>query len=190
MVGSSAETAGRSVLRVVEPEPEVERVGGCQVHVLVDTEDLVEQDRANLHVARAVRAHVNVRLVPRKTELALEVRIGRFIRQERGALHRKEIEGESGFESIEIQNHSVIEFAANYRSPGPGLFIRGFAKAIDKLRICHQIKTDFVFLVGAEAASGETTAPVTVTKVKMIVPDSRFPALRELVVSHCIPHFV
>src|SRR5258707_1270023 len=37
-------------------------------------------------------------------EDVLEVRIGRFIRQERAALYRKEIEGETGFESIKIQN--------------------------------------------------------------------------------------
>jgi hypothetical protein len=62
-------------------------------------------------------------------------------------LHGKEIEREAGLESIKIQNQSVIEFAANDRRPGPGLFIRVFAKTIDEARICYQIKTDFIFLV-------------------------------------------
>ena len=74
-------------------------------------------------------------------------------------MYRKEIEGETGFESVEIQNQSVIEFAANDRRPGPRFFIRGFAKTIDKLRIWHQIKTDFIFLVLGRGRGWEDDRP-------------------------------
>jgi hypothetical protein len=185
-------TAGGSVLRIVDPKTYVEGVGGWQGCVRIEAEDLVEQDRLDANVpVVGLLSNLNVRLVPCKTEAALEVRIGRFIRQERAALHRKEIEGETGFESIEIQNHRVIEFAANYRSPGPGLFIRGFAKAIDKLRICHQIKADFVFLVlgrgrewGDDCSHDGNQSKDDCARPKIL------PALPELVFSHCILHFV
>ena len=121
-------TAGSSVLRIVEPEPDVKGVRRWQGRVRIKAEDLVEQDRldANMTVVSVI-SDLNVRLIPRKTEAAfedgVEVRIDRFIRQERAALYRKEIERETGFESIKIQNHGVIESPANNRRTGPGFFI-------------------------------------------------------------------
>jgi hypothetical protein len=189
-------TAGGGVLWIVEPESYVKGVGRWQGRVRIKAEDLVEQDRlnANMAVVRVI-ANLNVRLIPRKAEAALEdvleVRIGRFIRQERAALYRKEIEGETGFESIKIQNHGVIEFPANNRRPSPGFFIVGFAKALDKLRIRHEIKSDLVFLVlsgGHERRDnrpyGRCQSKDDYARLKVV------PALRQLSRSHCILHFI
>ncbi len=156
------EPAVGGVLRIVEPKPYMKRVGWLQCYVRIEAEDLVEQDRldANMAVVGLV-ADLDIRLVPGETEAALEdvleVWIGRFIRQERAALYRKEIKGKTRLESVEIQNQSVIEFASNDRRPGPGLFIRRFAKATDKTRICYQIKTDFIFLVLRRGRGWEDT---------------------------------
>ena len=146
------EPAVFSVFWIVEPKTYMKRVGWLQCYVRIEAEDLVEQDRldANMAVVGLI-ADLDIRLVPGETEAALEdafeVWIRRFIRQERAALYRKEIKGKTRLESIEIQNQSVIEFASNDRRPGPGLFIRRFAKATDHTRIWYQIKTDFIFLV-------------------------------------------
>jgi hypothetical protein len=190
------ETAGRSVLWIVEPEPYVKGVGRWQGRVRIKTEDLVEQDRLDANMAVVgVISNLNVRLIPRQAEAALEdvleVWIGRFVRQERAALYRKEIEGETGFESIKIQNHGVIEFPANNRRPGPGFFIMRFAKALDKLRIWHQIKSDLVFLVlsggrdrSDKGSYDRSQSEDDKARLKVV------PALHELARSHCILHFV
>ena len=88
-------------------------------------------------------------------------------------MYRKEIKGKTRLESVEIQNQSVIEFASDDRRPGPGLFIRRFAKATDKTRIYYQIKTDFIFLVLRRGRGWEDTPTIVAAKAKMIVPISR-----------------
>src|ERR1700759_3414254 len=142
-----------------------------------------------------VLSNLNVRLVLRKTktplEDILEVRIGRLIRQEWTALYRKEIEGETGFEAIKIQNQGVIEFPANDRRPCLGLLIRGFPKAIDKWRIWHQIKSDLVFLVLSRGRDRSYDRPHDRSQSKDDGARLKvFAALRELARSHCILHFV
>jgi hypothetical protein len=112
---------------------------------------------ANMGVVGLV-ADLDILLVPSDTEAALEdafeVWIGRFIRQERTALYRKEIKGKTRLESVEIQNQSVIQFASNDRRPCHGLFIRNFAKPTDILGFGTRSKLISSFLSCAEAATG------------------------------------
>jgi hypothetical protein len=150
------ETAGSGILRIVEPETQVEGVGRWQGRVRIEAEDLVEQDRLDPYMAVVgVLPNLDVRLIPRKAEAPCEVRIGRLVRQERAPLHREQIEGQAGLEPVQIKDQRVVELAANHRRPGPGLFIRRLTKTIDKLRVSHKIKTDLIL------ASVPRTDPLT-----------------------------
>jgi hypothetical protein len=188
------EPAVGGVLRIVEPKPYMKRVGWLQCYVRIEAEDLVEQDRldANMAVVGLV-ADLDIRLVPGETEAALEdafeVWIGRFIRQERAALYRKEIKGKTRLESVEIQNQSVIEFASNDGRPGPGLFRSRFAKATDHTRIWYQIKTDFIFLVLRRGHGWEDTPRYRRCQSEDDCAHLKaVPVLRKLIVFHCILH--
>ena len=149
-------TAGGGILRIVEPEAQMKRVGGRQSCIRIKAEDLVEQNRLDADVTFvAVFADLNVGLIPRQTEAAFEGRVGHAFRQERAALDGKKIEGKSGFEAVEVQKQGVIQLAADDRRMGPGFLVGGFAKTVDKLWIWHQIKTDFIFLVLSCGFAGE-----------------------------------
>jgi hypothetical protein len=104
-------------------------------------------------------------------------------------LYRKEIEGKTGLESIQIQNQSVIEFAANDRRSGLGFFIMGFAKTLDKLRICYQIKTDFIFLTLSRDRDREHFPHYGHNQSEDDGAQPQvFEVLRERIVSHWILH--
>src|SRR4051812_37594266 len=85
------EAASDRIVRIVEPETELKRVGRCQRDVRIESEDLVQQNGLDSHSSIVcVLPDFYVRLIPRKPEI-LEVWIKRAIRAKLTALHREQI---------------------------------------------------------------------------------------------------
>ena len=72
------EAAGHRVLRIVEPEADVERVGGRQINIGIEAEDLIQQDGVDLDMGAALAVGLDIGLLPGHTEVG-EVRVGRAV---------------------------------------------------------------------------------------------------------------
>src|SRR5439155_7986093 len=83
------EAAGCRVVRIVEPEADVEGVGRRELYIRVETEDLIDEDRADHCTAIAEVIDLEIRLIPGKTE-AMEGGVRRTIGEKPASLHREE----------------------------------------------------------------------------------------------------
>ena len=134
---SHVEAARRGVLRIVEPETDVEGVGRSQQGRRIEAEDLVEQNRLDGDFRIAIAVSFEIRLIPREAEV-LEVRIDLAARLQVRALRREQIEREVRLQVVRRQDQDVTEFAALYRD-GRGRLVAIIAsQALNEWRVYGQ----------------------------------------------------
>src|SRR5262249_58972966 len=89
--------AGGSVVRIVEPETYMEGVGRLQIHVRVETENLIQQNSSDADGGLALIVRFDIGLIPGQTKTPVvghEVRVGVALSiQEGGALDGEQVKG-------------------------------------------------------------------------------------------------
>src|SRR5215469_10414572 len=80
--------AARNILRIVEPESDMEGVRRRKGYVGIESEDLIQKNCLDAYVTVVrVLADLNIRLIPGKPEAPLEVGVWVAISKERAALN-------------------------------------------------------------------------------------------------------
>src|SRR5262249_18623078 len=70
---------GGSIIRIVEPETHMEGIGRWQLHVRVETEDLIQQNSSDADGGLALIVRFDIGLIPGQTKapaVGNEVRVG------------------------------------------------------------------------------------------------------------------
>ena len=138
---------GSRVLRIVEPETQMERIRGGQSHVWVKAEDIVEENRFYLDVTVICPfANLDIGLIPSQAEASGEIRVFGAIGLKEAVLHGEEVKRKAWFDPIQIQNERVVLLATDDCGASPRLLIRIGAKTVNDRRIRQKIEGDFVFL--------------------------------------------
>jgi hypothetical protein len=135
------ELAIHRILRVVEPEAEVERArwrylgGAVGVLIGVKAKNLVEQNSLNHRPGVSERIGLQIGLIPRQPEAPLEGRVRFAVGAKRCALDREQGEREIGFKTRDIQHQAVVKFAAlDVHGCLHVLAVRGKTRQDDRVR--------------------------------------------------------
>ena len=143
-------TAGqdRSILRIVEPETQMERVRRSQAHIGVKAEDIIQKNRLDLDMAViGLLANFDIGLIPGQTETPRKIGVLGAIGLKEAILDGEQVKRETRLDPIQVQNECVILLAPDYRRAGPRLLIRIGAKTVNYRRVRQQVESDLVLLI-------------------------------------------
>ena len=126
----------RGIGGIVEPESEMERVGGRQTHVGVKTEDVIQKDRLNLDVA-VIRllSNLDIGLIPGQTKASREIGVLGAVSLKEAVLNGEQVKRETWLDPVQVQNERVVLLATNDRGSGPRLLEWIGTKAVNDRRV-------------------------------------------------------
>jgi hypothetical protein len=107
------ETTCYGVLRIIEPEADVNGVCGRKGGGWVKAENLIQQYRFYSHERRAEYIRLDVGLIPGQAEVD-EGRIGAPVGQLGAVLDGKKIESQTRFYVLECKDKEVVPLTPNY----------------------------------------------------------------------------
>ena len=137
------ESARGRVVRVVKPEADVKRVDRSHGRLVeVHTEDLIRQDRLDLHAAAPVAVRLHVRLVPGEAEARRGAdRVALCV--ERAALHGEQIECQIRLDVLQVQRQAIVQVALLDVDAGGrrrGRIARISRQAVDELGVRDEVE--------------------------------------------------
>ena len=123
------------VIRIVEPESEMKRIDRAGIALIrIKTKDLIQQDRLDGGLERALVAGLQIRLVPRHSEVR-EAGVHGGIGQQVAALYGEHVKRQAGFEVVAVDGQSVIGLTAGYSDAGCRRRPTSYAQTTRELRV-------------------------------------------------------
>jgi len=178
----------RSVLRIIEPKTQMERVRGSQAHIRVKAEDIIQENRFYLDMAVIGSVtNLDIGLIPSQTETTREIGILSAIGLKKAVLYGEQIECETRFDPVEIQDQRIILFSANNRRAGSRLLKGIGAKTINDRWIRQQVESDLVLrILGGGDAGDDQDCERRQQPASNAVSGSAAPELLSAIVVHYI----
>src|SRR5262249_49841975 len=135
--------AAGDILRIVEPESNVESVGWRKGYVGIESEDLIQKNCLDADVTVVgMLADLNIRLIPGKSEASLEVRVRAAVCKERAALHCEQIKSQAWLDAIQVENERIVQLATKHGSVRFWSFKIIRPQAVNRRWVWDQIETD------------------------------------------------
>src|ERR1700739_4301055 len=148
---SRIKTAILCRVRIVKPETDMERIRRRQPHIRIKAKDVIQQNCLDADMAVVTMLDLNIGLVPRQPKAAVEY-VGECwifcaVRQQRAALHSKQIKSQARTDAVQVKNQRVIILATDHSRARPRLLSVAGPQAIDCVGIRYQIKGDLISLL-------------------------------------------